>query len=308
MAVVNNSVLYLLVMGGLILTAPGLAVAESGLCRKGEVVFEGGAIACPACQDLGRDYQPNPKYGPQVNGHMKKALNNDLKSAKWLMAYFSNPAHKNYAEAKKWFGRALGLGAAGRDLPLPGGYDEPYLVTAYLQCGPVRHQIISSCFDVDRNWRPRCYSFMLSSAQLKNPQAKLWRDKYIPHRLQMTDVNFRENKFSIDQAVCRRDGDRFLLTVTSHSAAPGYERNDYFSDGAYIGSDLQNPGLVFLDEKHPNGYGRSPGGDYLALDSEMLFKLHDRAGLNDADCQTFEIGAYPAAPIIGGYQGYYYED
>ncbi|MDR2946145.1 MAG: hypothetical protein LBV79_05310 [Candidatus Adiutrix sp.] len=270
---------------------PTMAWGEAVPCLKGEVTYEGGAIACPACKDLATNYQLNPRFSDEVNEHMKKALVDDLESAKWLMAYFSDPAHKDYAEAKKWFGRALGIGANAADLRLPGGYDEPYMTTAYLKTDHGTVVVSSSCYDVDENWQPRCFYQYVSFFRT---EIDVRRDTW-SNGLWLGNKDFKENLVAINSTkIYFQDEDNYLIVLQSTGRDSNFSREDYIKNSfRYIGSNVkkENAGVqIFYPYR-----GKAGHKDITAEDLQRLEDLKKKA----TSCFAFDINLYPAK----GYSG-----
>lgn len=263
---------------------PHADASEIKPCRKGEVQYEGGAIVCPLCKDAGADYKSDPKYSAEVNEHMKKALNDELDSAKWLTAYFSQPAHKDYAEAKKWFGRALGIGADGKDLKLPGGYDEPYMTLTSLKLDGAKLQIITSCAGVGKNWKPQCYLQVFNFQQ--EGQTTIEKVTIINRNYDKHDsLISRIKSFNLN-------GVSYMALETKNMTKNQLERVDYLKGGRYLGSSMLvlNDGISLSELFASSAENHFNNGAAKPLPEEIDLKALAAVG-----CLEYEVGIYPAA-------------
>ena len=282
---------------------PAAAWGEPKPCLKGEVAYVGGAIACPTCKTAADDYQYDPAHGDEVNGHIRKALNDDLESAKWLMAYFSSPKHKDYAEAKKWFGRALSIGANAADLRLSDGYDEPYLSTAIVDTVPAIIYVVSSCLNVDNAWRPRCFSQKII-AHAKDTNGETAKNNEEGETLDTSNYcytikslgetifylgnkNFKKNSIAIDSLFYYQGTTEYYFVFESSGHDSTYIRRDYFKNGLYIGSDQAESVMHKVRPPHK------------LLNPKELADLKQKIAASTFRCQTFDLRPYPAK----GYDG-----
>lgn len=312
-----------LLVGSLVLWGDAVAEAELKPCRPGKVTYEGGAIACPACKDAATDFQPDPQYSDEVNGHMRKAMADDLESAKWLMAYFSDPGHKDYIEAKKWFGRALGIGALGADLKLSGGYDEPFLVTAVSRIFPLMSvRVISSCDQVNAQWQPLCYSqqvsfFITDESGNRKSSTQLSRRDFIrianpqfrEHHIVLSSLKLYEwnqetlmvlvSKNAIDVASGRYD--YFLLQNPSSSDDPTIDAQAQVArlKPVYLGSNQIDTKLYSFyaqastpDEENDKGVMRSKNCQFTLRPQQQ--KIIDTI-MRQGDCTILDVKPYPAS-------------
>lgn len=275
-----------LAAGLLLCSISPAALAEPGICRPGEVTFVGGALACPTCQDAAADYQPDPKYSDEVNGQMKKALADDLEAAKWLMAYFSDPAHKDYAEAKKWFGRALGIGAPGKELRLPDGYDEPYLSVAVFEFKGGMIKMVSSCVKVDSEWQPRCYAqtlYYIDATRKIKTDLSIFNLDYQKHNVLATSIT-----------AYIANGSHYVVLNFEDLVKKRAVRQDYLKDGGYIGSSSLpgNSNMRLIWHRNYTKFDYGPG----IYDKQTAFKslpeTTDRAA-GAEECQEVTLDLYP---------------
>jgi len=271
------------------------AMAGLKVCRPRQVIYEGGAIACPKCAEAAVGFVSDPKYSDIVNEHMRKALGDDLDSAKWLMAYFSDPAHKNYAEAKKWFGRALGIGADAAELRLPDGYDEPYLNAAEFSNSYMSISIASSCIGLDKAWNPQCYSQAVESFTKRKEGA---RDVLATGQIRFSTLNHnfeQETIFYDFVEIYQHDKSTVVVFNAVSAVNKAYIRKDYFrNDGepefTYLGSSREDPQIEMfsgMSGQRMSEYKQINDQDYGAVNGLMK----DAA----ATCDRFELSVYPVA-------------